>query len=315
MTIHKNIYVLTSGEKTLTLTKDDALTLLIIPNILIPSYPPLAFSDGCLRVICNYARKKGEELFSNYGLLSNEKLLFAFGFCIENNPHDSMTLKLMCRNTSSSNTSSNSSSSSNCSSNNSSNEQIEKIDGAKVVESSGIYYYVGRGGLEGIPKELWRTLSSLIGEDEDTDHDQPPEVGLEEIQLLHEFITKKLTQLEMSKSLAEDVLIRYEGDLTLSFAFLLTLTVSQALSHPFSFFLSSFIRFLTSTVSQPVSFPFPFFLLVTGDIRAKYIKYYRDGQTEIASELLIELTEIMISAENDDDDDDNDHEVEEEAEG
>lgn len=124
-----------------------------------------------------------------------------------------MTLKLMCRNTSSSNSSS--------------NEHTESKDGAKVVESGGIYYYVGRGGLEGIPKELWRTLSSLIGDDEDTDHDQPPEVGLEEIQLLHQFLTKKLAQLEVSKSLAEDVLIRYEGDLTHSFDLLFTSIVSQ----------------------------------------------------------------------------------------
>ena len=73
-------------------------------------------------MVCNYARKKGDELFSNYGLLSNEKLLFAYGFCIESNPHDSLTLKLMCRSNSSNNN----------------NEQIERKDEAKIVERSGI---------------------------------------------------------------------------------------------------------------------------------------------------------------------------------
>ena len=159
-------------------------------------------------MVCNYATKQGEELFSNYGLLSNEKLLFAFGFCIENNRHDSLTLKLMCRSATTT-----SSSSSSSSSNSSNTERIARKDGSNVLERSGIYY-VGRGGLEGIPKELWRALSSLIAEDEDTDQDQPVEVGIEECQILHDFIAKKLTQLKASKSFAEDVLICYDGDST-----------------------------------------------------------------------------------------------------
>jgi hypothetical protein len=53
--------------------------------------------DGFLRVLCNYPRKAGDELLSNYGLLSNERLLFAYGFAVENNPYDTVALKLMCR--------------------------------------------------------------------------------------------------------------------------------------------------------------------------------------------------------------------------
>ena len=164
-------------------------------------------------------------------------------------------------------------------SSNNNNEQIERKDEAKIVERSGIYY-VGRGGLEGIPKELWRTLSSLIAEGDDTELDQPIEVGIEEFQILHDFITKKMAQLDSSKTYAEDVLMRYEGDST-----------------------PAFTRDLTLTASQPLPLPFFSLYFSKGDVRARYIKYYRDGQTTIAGELLKELTEVMIDAENDYDDD------------
>ena len=37
---------------------------------------------------------QGEELYSNYGDLSNEKLLFAYGFAIENNPYDAFMITM-----------------------------------------------------------------------------------------------------------------------------------------------------------------------------------------------------------------------------
>ncbi|EMG49290.1 RKM1 Ribosomal lysine N-methyltransferase 1 [Candida maltosa Xu316] len=36
----------------------------------------------------------GNEIFNNYGLKGNEELLLAYGFCIENNPRDSVALKI-----------------------------------------------------------------------------------------------------------------------------------------------------------------------------------------------------------------------------
>ena len=38
---------------------------------------------------------QGDELFSNYGDLPNEVLLFAYGFALENNPHDSVNVRLV----------------------------------------------------------------------------------------------------------------------------------------------------------------------------------------------------------------------------
>ena len=52
-------------------------------------------SDGFLHVTCNYPIKKGSEIYSNYGSLSNEMLLYAYGFCLETNLDDAVTLQLM----------------------------------------------------------------------------------------------------------------------------------------------------------------------------------------------------------------------------
>jgi hypothetical protein len=51
--------------------------------------------NGYLHVTCNHPITKGSELFSNYGSLSNEMLLYAYGFCLENNKDDALTLQLM----------------------------------------------------------------------------------------------------------------------------------------------------------------------------------------------------------------------------
>ena len=46
---------------------------------------------------------QGEELYSNYGRHSNEKLLFAYGFAAEMNPYDSVAVSLTAGVNSSSN--------------------------------------------------------------------------------------------------------------------------------------------------------------------------------------------------------------------
>ena len=51
--------------------------------------------DGFLNVTCNHPVVKGCELYSNYGSLSNEMLLYAYGFCLESNSDDAVTLQLM----------------------------------------------------------------------------------------------------------------------------------------------------------------------------------------------------------------------------
>ena len=69
-------------------------------------------SSGKLQVICNHPVDivsnyfslqirssntflvQGEELYSNYGHLSNEQLLYAYGYALDNNPYDTYPVKL-----------------------------------------------------------------------------------------------------------------------------------------------------------------------------------------------------------------------------
>jgi hypothetical protein len=54
----------------------------------------LKAEDSMLQIITNCDLLPGEEIFGNYGDKSNEILLYAYGFTIENNSFDSVTLKI-----------------------------------------------------------------------------------------------------------------------------------------------------------------------------------------------------------------------------
>jgi hypothetical protein len=57
-------------------------------------YLKFEVKNQSLHVICNYEVKASDELYSNYGTLSNEQLLFAFGYAIAQNTNDVYTVKL-----------------------------------------------------------------------------------------------------------------------------------------------------------------------------------------------------------------------------
>ncbi len=57
-------------------------------------YLKFEVSNGTLHVICNHPIKNGDELFSNYGSLSNEQLLYAYGYAIPQNRFDVYPIKL-----------------------------------------------------------------------------------------------------------------------------------------------------------------------------------------------------------------------------
>ena len=69
-----------------------------------------------------------DELFSNYGDLSNERLLYAYGFALKDNKFDQVSLKL--------------------------NIQSNK--------SQYNMFYLESGGISGVPKEMWRILSNYF---------------------------------------------------------------------------------------------------------------------------------------------------------
>lgn len=72
-----------------------------------------------------------QELFSNYGALSNEVLMYAYGFALENNPFDTVTLKLVIGGNNNNNNNSDTSP-----------QRVEKV------------YSISTGGLSGVPKVL-----------------------------------------------------------------------------------------------------------------------------------------------------------------
>lgn len=51
-------------------------------------------ADGLFRLESHDVYNSGDQVFNNYGQKGNEELLLAYGFCIENNPADSVALKI-----------------------------------------------------------------------------------------------------------------------------------------------------------------------------------------------------------------------------
>lgn len=133
-----------------------------------------------LLVITNCDLLPGDEIYGNYGDKSNEILLYAYGFSLQNNPFDSVAVKIGAA-------------------------QLASADPSQPDPS--LPYYILRGeGIQGIPVELWKALSSLGGdevEEEEEDGEEEVEVGLEECQLLIQFLEKKMKVLESSEGLAE----------------------------------------------------------------------------------------------------------------
>jgi len=142
---------------------------------------------------------------------------------------------------------------------------LQALEEEREVKNVGTFY-VGRGGVEGVPPELWRALSALVGEEEDQEQKEEQaaaedgegggavEVGMEEFQVLHDFVGTKLQQLEASEPAAEAALARVGA----------------------------------------------------GDPRCAFVRHYRDGQREILKELLSALVGVLAEADDTGEDDGND---------
>ena len=132
-----------------------------------------------LRVLCNFPRLKGEELWSNYGNLSNERLLFAYGFAIKDNYDDEVALNLI-------------------------------VGNQRGTTDYGLSY-LRRGGLEGVPSRVWRILSTMREDEEENEdddkntlvasvdvdrNDSPPEIDEFELNLLLAYCTRLLAKYD-----------------------------------------------------------------------------------------------------------------------
>jgi hypothetical protein len=129
-----------------------------------------------LHVINNVHRLSGTELYSNYGLLGNEELLYAFGFSILNNIHDKFTLKL------------------------------KRND---YNDNDNIFYITKE---EGIPLKLWKALNIMVnGDDDDHDDDEnlikinttEDVINIDTAEVLLDFLEQKLLLLNTNKEVEE----------------------------------------------------------------------------------------------------------------
>ena len=129
-----------------------------------------------LRVICNVPRKEGEEMWSNYGNLSNGRLLFAYGFALEDNPDDEVALHLI-------------------------------VGTNKGTADYGLNY-IRRGGIKGVPPRVWRILSTMRDEEEEeeeeddvgVDDDDAPVIDEVELGLLQEYAQWLLANVDAASS-------------------------------------------------------------------------------------------------------------------
>lgn len=144
-------------------------------------------------VLCNYDVSAGSELYSNYGSLSNEKLLYAYGFLHSKNPYESVAVTLRTG-------------------------MSEGPSDTSTVSR----YYIAAGGIAGVPQELWNFLSQAStgdiesdqGENDTSDGDvevgeSSVEVGIEEMEALCVWLTKQILRLEKSSVECDPILKKY----------------------------------------------------------------------------------------------------------
>lgn len=128
--------------------------------------------EGHLRVNCNRPVAAGQELFSNYGHLSNGQLLFAYGYAVESNPHDEFLLKLKLPAASSS----------------SSSQQQQQQPGNNL-------FALKRGGWDTVPKELFVALKAMIGLS-NAEGDEEEVSDEESLEVFYSFLLDKMQRMK-----------------------------------------------------------------------------------------------------------------------
>ena len=106
------------------------------------------------------------EIFNNYGSKSNDELLMAHGFALENNEHDRVALKMT----------------------------VSAEDGRRTLGP----FYLRRGG--DFPRALWRALSDPTGDTASSDSDSPPEIDAEAVEVLLATLECKLAPFKRSET-------------------------------------------------------------------------------------------------------------------
>ena len=133
----------------------------------------------------SHAVTAGDELFTCYGeSLSNESLLRSYGFCLANNPSDTVSLKIQRDN-------------------NNNNHNNDTAASSKI-------FSVGRGGVSAISPEVWKAIAGTTGSSTGDAHDNSNndstdavEIGSGDLERFLRYTKSELRRLETPPTTAE----------------------------------------------------------------------------------------------------------------
>jgi hypothetical protein len=130
--------------------------------------------DGMYVSICTgeLPLESGDEFYYCYGEeLSNEILLQGYGFCLPDNPNDTVSVRINA------------------------NTNNDDADGSVLMSAS---FTIGRGGASAIPSEMWIALAGPPAPVEEGEEETGIEIGSGDLECLLEYMTNKLKELNSS---------------------------------------------------------------------------------------------------------------------
>lgn len=148
----------------------------------------LEVRQNSLVVLCNHSVREGQELFSNYGDLSNGQLLFAYGYALVDNPNDDFLVKLKLP------------------------LNVVAPGSEETGDNHGLYL-LKKGGWDGIPRELFTALKMML---QLTSGGEETEEG-EEMDLLLSYVSDKIMKLKSKQSSREEFMKQLGYNFRLTF--------------------------------------------------------------------------------------------------
>ena len=202
---------------------------------------------------------KGDEFFYSYGsTLSNEVLLQAYGFCLPDNPADTVSVRI-----------------------------TPNHQGSTTKDATSYVGVIGRGGVSAIPAALWKALATKKPANSAAKEDEV-EIGSGDLELLREYFTDLLKTLMLtmnddtttSTDAAGEKRKRSTDDDDQE-ATSSVLTIARTTTTT------------TTTTTKPP--PLKTATNATGSCaveteRRRYIHFYKQGQREILEELVRDLS-------------------------
>jgi len=131
----------------------------------------VAEEDGSVTFVARSAVEEGGEVWSNYGARPNEQLLFSYGFCMPDNPHDVVPVALRVG-----------------------------------EEGETLTFYIRRREAGGIPLDLWKALSGAGDSEDDGEGGNALAIGAEEVDVLRSLLERKASRLRAKEGADREAL-------------------------------------------------------------------------------------------------------------